>query len=399
MLMIIFFVDQNHKNKTLSEILDIKKLKDVDKQIEAANGLPNECYISEDYLAYERDKIFCDKWTVVGVGSSIPNVGDAKPYNLLGIPLIIIRSKDMKIRVFHNVCSHRGFKLLDKPCNLKNVIRCPYHSWSYDFEGNIVATPHIGGLDIHQSDKFDKNKSNLKEVKTKIWMDMIFVNINSNEIDFNEYIKPLEQRWSKFINNDDHNLLVHSKKDEEKFVNNGFGISRYDLMYNDFIIIGPSKDPAGLISKNNIKHALKSIINSDSVFVSRGDNSGTHKAELFLWDLAKINVNDFSKNHYRELGLGMGATLNVAIQMGAYVLSDRATWLAFNNKGNHKVLFQGDKNLHNQYGIIIVNPERCKNVKLQNAQKFVNWMLSTEGQKSISSFKINGQQLFFPNAK
>ena len=194
-------------------------------------------------------------------------------------------------------------------------------------------------------------------------------------------------------------LLVHSKKDEEKFVNNGFGISRYDLMYNDFIIIGPSKDPAGLISKNNIKHALKSIINSDSVFVSRGDNSGTHKAELFLWDLAKINVNDFSKNHYRELGLSMGATLNVAIQMGAYVLSDRATWLAFNNKGNHKVLFQGDKNLHNQYGIIIVNPERCKNVKLQNAQKFVNWMLSNEGQKSISSFKINGQQLFFPNAK
>ena len=194
-------------------------------------------------------------------------------------------------------------------------------------------------------------------------------------------------------------LLVHSKKDEEKFVNNGFGISRYDLMYNDFIIIGPSEDPAGLISKNNIKNALKSIINSDSVFVSRGDNSGTHKAELFLWDLAKINVNDFSKNHYRELGLSMGATLNVAIQMGAYVLSDRATWLAFNNKGNHKVLFQGDKNLHNQYGIIIVNPERCKNVKLQNAQKFVNWMLSSGGQKSISSFKINGQQLFFPNAK
>ena len=194
-------------------------------------------------------------------------------------------------------------------------------------------------------------------------------------------------------------LIVHSKVDELKFVQDGFGVERYDLMYNDFIIIGPSEDPAGLISKNNIKHALKSIINSDSVFVSRGDNSGTHMAELFLWDLAKININDFSKNHYRELGLSMGATLNVAIQMGAYVLSDRATWLAFNNKGNHKVLFQGDKNLHNQYGIIIVNPERCKNVKLQNAQKFVNWMLSTEGQKSISSFKINGQQLFFPNAK
>ena len=123
-----------------------------------------------------------------------------KPYNLLGIPLIIVRDKDIKIRVFHNVCSHRGFKLLDKPCTLKNVIRCPYHSWSYDFKGNLVATPHIGGLNIHQSEKFEKNQSNLKEVRSKVWMDIIFVNINSNEIEFDEYIKPLEQRWSKFIN-------------------------------------------------------------------------------------------------------------------------------------------------------------------------------------------------------
>ena len=193
-------------------------------------------------------------------------------------------------------------------------------------------------------------------------------------------------------------LLVHSKKDEEKFVKNDFGLSRYDLMYNDFIIIGPSDDPAGLISKNNINHALRSILDSKSIFVSRGDNSGTHKTELFLWELANINIDDFSKNLYRELGLGMGATLNVAIQMGAYVLSDRATWLAFNNKGNHKILFQGDENLYNQYGIIIVNPKRCKNVKIKHAQKFVKWMLSLEGQKTISSFKIDGQQLFFPNA-
>ena len=120
-----------------------------------------------DYLAHEKEKIFFNKWTVIGVGSSIPNPGDAKPYNLLGIPLILIRDKDMKIRVFHNVCSHRGFKLLDKTCNLKNVIRCPYHSWSYDFDGKLVATPHIGGLNNHQSEKFDKNKSNLKEIKQK----------------------------------------------------------------------------------------------------------------------------------------------------------------------------------------------------------------------------------------
>ena len=210
MWVIIFFVDQNHKNKILSEILSIKKLEDVDKPIEEANGLPNTCYISDDYLAYERDKVFCNNWTVIGVGSSIPNPGDAKPYNLLGIPLIIIRDKEAKIRVFHNVCSHRGYKLLDKPCTLKNLIRCPYHSWSYDFKGNLVVTPHIGGLNIHQSENFDKAKSNLKEIRTQIWMDIIFININSNEIDFEEYIKPLEQRWSKFINSDDQNLLVHS---------------------------------------------------------------------------------------------------------------------------------------------------------------------------------------------
>ena len=210
MLMLIFFVDQNYKNKTLKDILDVKKLEAVNKPIEIANGLPNECYTSEEYLIYEKDRVFCDKWTVIGVGSSIPNLGDAKPYNLLGIPLIIIRDKDMKIRVFHNVCSHRGFKLLDKPCNLRNVIRCPYHSWSYNFEGKLLATPHIGGLNNHQSEKFDKNKSDLKEIKSKIWMDIIFVNINSNEIDFDEYIKPLEKRWSNFINKEDQRLIVHS---------------------------------------------------------------------------------------------------------------------------------------------------------------------------------------------
>ena len=211
MLMVIFSVDQNHKKLKLSEILDIEKLNNVNKPIEVANGLPNECYTKDSYLAYEKEKIFFDKWVVVGVGSSIPAPGDAKPFNLLGIPLILIRDKEMKIRVFHNVCSHRGFKLLDSPCSLKNVIRCPYHSWSYDFEGKLVATPHIGGLNNHQSEKFNKDKSNLKEVKSKIWMDIIFVNINSNEIDFDEYIKPLEQRWSKFINKEDHELIVHSK--------------------------------------------------------------------------------------------------------------------------------------------------------------------------------------------
>ena len=210
MLMIIFFVDENYKNKALSEIMNLKKLEAVKRPIEAANGLPNECYINTDYFTYEKEKIFCNKWTVIGVGSSIPKPGDAKSYNLMGIPLLLMRDTKMKIRVFHNVCSHRGFKLLDKSCTFKNVIRCPYHSWSYDFEGNLIATPHIGGLNKHESEKFDKSKSNLKEVKSKVWMDIIFVNINSNEIDFDEYIEPLEQRWSNFINKEDQDLIVYS---------------------------------------------------------------------------------------------------------------------------------------------------------------------------------------------
>ena len=202
---------KNRKNLVLSKILDIEKIKLVSKPIEEAHGLPNKCYTSPEYLEFEKEKIFKDKWTVIGVGSSVPSIGDARPYNLLGIPLIILRDKENRIRVFHNVCSHRGFKLLGEPCSLKNVLRCPYHSWSYNFDGKLVATPHIGGLNIHDSDKFDKSKSNLKEVKSKVWMDIIFININNNEIEFNEYVKPLEDRWSKFIFKEDQNLLVNSK--------------------------------------------------------------------------------------------------------------------------------------------------------------------------------------------
>ena len=170
---------KNAKNPELSEILDLDKIKVVGNSIEEAHGLPNECYTSSDYLMFERERIFKDKWTVIGVGSSVPNSGDVVPCNLIGIPLIIIRDKEKKIRVFHNVCSHRGFKLIDEPCSLKNVLRCPYHSWSYDFDGKLVATPHIGGLNVHETEKFDKSTSGLKEVRSKVWMDIIFINIKS----------------------------------------------------------------------------------------------------------------------------------------------------------------------------------------------------------------------------
>ena len=204
-------MSKNLKNLDLSEVLDIKKIEAVNKPIEKAHGLPNECYTSEKYMMIERERVFQDKWTVIGIGSSVPNPGDALPYNLLDIPLIILRDKERKIRVFHNVCSHRGHKLLDKPCSLKNLLRCPYHSWSYDLEGKLVATPHIGGLNIHESEKFEKSKSNLKEVRSKIWMDIIFININNNEIEFNEYVRPLEDRWLKFISKDDQNSLIYSR--------------------------------------------------------------------------------------------------------------------------------------------------------------------------------------------
>ena len=136
-------MSENLKNLELSKILDLDKIRVVGNPIEKAHGLPNECYSSPECLKIERDRIFKEKWTVIGVGSSVPNVGDAQPYDLLDIPLIILRDKERKIKVFHNVCSHRGFKLLDEPCSLKNVLRCPYHSWSYDFDGKLVATQNV----------------------------------------------------------------------------------------------------------------------------------------------------------------------------------------------------------------------------------------------------------------
>ena len=197
-------------NKKLSDILDPNKIEVVKNPIEKAHGLPNECYLNNDYLEFEKEKIFKNNWTMIGVASSIPNPGDAKPFNLLGIPILIVRNKENEVKVFHNVCSHRGFKLVDQECKLKNVIRCPYHSWSYDFNGKLTVTPHIGGLGKHEVEGFDKNKSNLKEIKSNIWMDLIFININSNAKPFEDFIKPLEDRWSKFISKKDQKLIRHS---------------------------------------------------------------------------------------------------------------------------------------------------------------------------------------------
>ena len=198
-------------------------------------------------------------------------------------------------------------------------------------------------------------------------------------------------------NCDGDDLIVHSKDSEENFVRSGFGLYRKNLMYNDFVIIGPENDPAKVKSSGNAFEAFKKIFSERAIFASRGDESGTHKAEIKIWNNLSISKNDFNGGWYRELGLGMGATLNVAVQMDAYVLSDRATWLAFKNKRQHLILFEGDESLFNQYGIIPVNPNKCPSVKTNLSKIFIDWMLSMEGQNYISSYKKNGQQLFFPN--
>ena len=194
----------------LSRIVDLDKIDSVKNSINEANGLPNECYLNDEYFKIEREKVFFNNWIVVGVSSSVPEIGDAKPFDLMGVPLLILRDKNNKIRVFHNVCSHRGMILVNEECKLKNTIRCPYHSWSYNFNGELIATPHVGGMNIHEADGFIKSKSNLKEVSSYVWMDLIFINVNKNKKDFEESIDPLEKQWSKFISKEDQKLIRHA---------------------------------------------------------------------------------------------------------------------------------------------------------------------------------------------
>jgi tungstate transport system substrate-binding protein len=199
-------------------------------------------------------------------------------------------------------------------------------------------------------------------------------------------------------NGDGDVLLVHAKAAEETFVAEGNGVRRFDLMYNDFVIVGPPDDPAGIAGMSDAVAALGRIAASQLPFASRGDDSGTHKKELALWTKAGVDPGAASGSWYREMGSGMGATLNASIGMQAYTLTDRATWIAFGNKADHKILVEGDTRLFNQYGVILVNPQRHPSVKAKEGQMFIDWLLSKEGQAAIASYRVDGQQLFFPNA-
>ena len=193
-------------------------------------------------------------------------------------------------------------------------------------------------------------------------------------------------------------VFVHAKAQEEKFLAEGFGVKRYDVMYNDFVLIGPKSDPAGVKGKD-IETALKTIQAKGAPFVSRGDRSGTHTAELALWKNAGIDIAASKGSWYREIGQGMGAALNMASATNAYVLSDRGTWISFKNRGDLEIVVEGDKRLFNQYGVMLVNPAKYPTVKKDLGQTFVDWLISPEGQAAIAGYKIGGQQLFFPDAE
>ena len=193
-------------------------------------------------------------------------------------------------------------------------------------------------------------------------------------------------------------VFVHAKSAEEKFLAEGQGVKRNPVMYNDFVLIGPKNDPAG-IKGRDVAAALKTIKEKQAPFISRGDRSGTHMAELALWNKdAGIDIDQQKGPWYKSIGQGMGAALNMASASNAYVLSDRGTWLSFKNKGDLQILVEGDKRLFNQYGVILVNPEKHPTVKKELGQQFIDWLLSPEGQKAIANYKVNGEQLFYPNA-
>jgi tungstate transport system substrate-binding protein len=193
-------------------------------------------------------------------------------------------------------------------------------------------------------------------------------------------------------------VFVHDRPSEEKFMIEGQGVKRFDVMYNDFVIVGPKSDPARIAGDKDVANALRKIAAAKAPFISRGDRSGTHEAELRLWKDAGIDLGPAKGNWYREIGQGMGPALNMASSSNAYLLSDRGTWLSFKNRGDLTILTEGDKRLFNQYGVMLVNPDKHPSVKAKEGQAFIDWLISPKGQQTIAAYKVGGEQLFFPNA-
>ncbi|WP_439524013.1 substrate-binding domain-containing protein [Marivita sp.] len=233
--------------------------------------------------------------------------------------------------------------------------------------------------------------SGLYDYLLPIFQDETGIQVNVVAVGTGQAIKNAE-------NCDGDVLLVHAKASEEQFVAAGFGTERTDLMYNDFVIVGPAADPAGVAGMTDVQGALAKIAEQGALFASRGDDSGTHKKEVALWGDSGVDPTAASGEWYRETGSGMGATLNAGIGMGAYVMTDRATWISFDNKQDYAISVQGDEDMFNQYGVIPINPAKCPSVKVDAAQTFADWLVSSEGQDAIAGYMVADQQLFFPNA-
>jgi tungstate transport system substrate-binding protein len=193
-------------------------------------------------------------------------------------------------------------------------------------------------------------------------------------------------------------VFVHAKSQEEKFLSQGYGVKRFPVMYNDFVVVGPKSDPAGIKGMKSVTKAFQTLKDKKIDFISRGDRSGTNSAELRIWKAAGIDIKKDKGPWYKAIGQGMGATLNTASASNAYTLTDRATWIHFKNKGDLVIVVEGDKGLFNQYGVMLVNPAKCPTVKKDLGQAFIDYLISPEGQKTLAGYKVNGQELFFPDA-
>lgn len=252
--------------------------------------------------------------------------------------------------------------------------------------------------DIHAAERFITVASTTSTENSQLFVALLPKFSASSGIDVRVVAVGTGQAIKLATRGDADVLFVHHKPSEEKFVADGFGVERFDVMYNDFVIVGPKGDPAGIQGMDDAAGAFDKIAESAGSFVSRADDSGTHKKELSLWQAVGVDVTAASGTWYRETGSGMGATLNVASGTDAYALTDRATWLKFHNKGNLALLVEGDERLFNQYGVTLVNPKRHKHVKADDGRVFIAWLLSQAGQAAIDAYEIEGQQAFFANA-
>lgn len=262
-----------------------------------------------------------------------------------------------------------------------------------------IATPVAVALPAHAADEFITVASTTSTEQSGLFNFILPIFTKDSGIKVRVVALGTGQALDMARRGDADVVFVHDKAAEEKFIAEGFGVKRQEVMYNDFILVGPKDDPAKVAGGKDITVALKKIEESKAPFVSRGDKSGTHAAELRLWKVAGVDLDKAKGPWYKDTGSGMGPALNSAAAMNAYILADRGTWLSFKNRQSLVISVEGDKRLFNQYGVILVNPAKHAHVKVAAGQKFIDWVVSPAGQRAIAAYKIGDDQLFFPNAE